>query len=700
MSGTHRYIILALTLLFTIASHARITFLRDSLEQSLKEETHTANKISTLYNLYDLSLDHEDRMDALSRLYHVAESSNRAEVQLDAMSRMVYELRDNDSALSNIEHELSSFLETNRQREVMLYAAMMRTDIETRKDTGNDLSHLEDLFKRENLNTPTDPYDRALMLYTLCSRLAKTTNGELLEQYVQRLEDVLDQLPLSTGSIRNHVYSRAAPVFTVNQNYTKAVELDKKLINVIDSLSDAYHSHGRPFRDLSRLRFASYQRLLGNYKGLTKPEIEGVYNKINELAQKDTTIAKEMKAYERTDIFYFLATKQYRKAIDAIKRQINNPENESYRFYYLNALVEAAEKIGDTQTQLDAAVDLNVLLRKEIQRKTDQRLRELEIIYDVNTLKEANIAEMTAHKESRARSERIFAIGLLFAVVILAALLLILYRQNRKVKRMAELEASIAERLRDERNELQQAQQELIAARDNAKNADKLKTDFVNNMSHEIKIPLAAIVEYSKLIVDCVPEDKSSYLHRFANIIELNSKLITTLLNDVLDIAALEHGTMSIERKPSSIYEICTYAIDSLFEDSSHTSKGVQIEFNTEQTPDMVIDTDPQRVGQVLLNLLSNADKFTDKGRIDLEFKYLAETSQVEFSVSDTGIGIPQSQAENIFSRFRQLDNTVTGCGLGLYISRLLARLLGGELKLDTEHHGGSRFIFTIPVKG
>ena len=427
------------------------------------------------------------------------------------------------------------------------------------------------------------------------------------------------------------------------------------------------------------MRFASYQRLLGNYKGLTKPEIEGVYNKINELAQKDTTIAKEMKAYERTDIFYFLATKQYRKAIDAIKRQINNPENESYRFYYLNALVEAAEKIGDTQTQLDAAVDLNVLLRKEMQRKTDQRLRELEIIYDVNTLKEANIAEMTAHKESRARSERIFAIGLLFAVVILAALLLILYRQNRKVKRMAELEASIAERLRDERNELQQAQQELIAARDNAKNADKLKTDFVNNMSHEIKIPLAAIVEYSKLIVDCVPEDKSSYLHRFANIIELNSKLITTLLNDVLDIAALEHGTMSIERKPSSIYEICTYAIDSLFEDSSHTSKGVQIEFNTAQTPDMVIDTDPQRVGQVLLNLLSNADKFTDKGRIDLEFKYLAETSQVEFSVSDTGIGIPQSQAENIFSRFRQLDNTVTGCGLGLYISRLLARLLAAS---------------------
>ena len=69
MSGTHRYIILALTLLFTIASHARITFLRDSLEQSLKEETHTANKISTLYNLYDLSLDHEDRMDALNRLY-------------------------------------------------------------------------------------------------------------------------------------------------------------------------------------------------------------------------------------------------------------------------------------------------------------------------------------------------------------------------------------------------------------------------------------------------------------------------------------------------------------------------------------------------------------------------------------------------------------------------------------------------------
>ena len=402
---------------------------------------------------------------------------------------------------------------------------------------------------------------------------------------------------------------------------------------------------------------------------------------------------------ERSNIFYYLATERYAQAVEAIKRQIDNPANKDYRFYYLNALVDAAEKIGDKQTQLDAAVELNQLLRNEIRRKAAERYRELEIIYDVNALKEANAAAATAHEESKIRAERIFAIGLAVAVVTLLILLVLLIRKNRKVKRMALKQAHTSERLRKERNELRQTQEELIAARDEAKSADKLKTDFINNMSHEVKTPLAAIVEYSKLIVDCVPEDKTNYLQRFANIIDLNSKLIITLLNDVLDIASLEHGTMNIDYKPSNVYDMCAFALDNLFENEGRTSKGVEVVFNTEKRPDVVVVTDPQRVGQVLLNLLSNADKFTDRGRISLDFDYDSEHERLTFIVTDTGIGVPASQSEAIFSRFRKLDNTSPGCGLGLYISRLLAKLLDGDITLDTSYHGGARFIFSISAK-
>lgn len=676
----------------------RTSELRDSLERALPSLTASDDRISTLYNIYDLSTRPSDRVDALKRLYDEAERGNRAEVQLDVMTHLANIYRDNDSALVAIEKELDNFVDTDRQREVKLFVAMSRSDIESKKDNDND-DNLEKLFKRENLNAPADPYERALMLYALCSRLSRTTSGELLEQYMERLEDVTEGLPLSSGSVRNLIYTRAAPIFTNNQNYRKAVEIDKKMINIIDSLSDSYHSHGRPYRNLNTSRFVCYRRLLGNYKGLTPAEIEAIYTKIQDLAKIDPRIANDLNMVERSNIFYYLATERYAQAVETIKRQIDNPANKDYRLYYLNALVDAAEKIGDKQTQLDAAIELNQLLRKEIKRKAAERYRELEIIYDVNALKEANAAAVSAHEESRVRTERIFAIGLAIAVVTLSILLLLLFRNNRKVKRMAQQQARTSERLRNERNELRQTQEELIAARDQAKSADKLKTDFINNMSHELKTPLAAIVEYSKLIVDCVPEEKTSYLQRFANIIDLNSKLIVTLLNDVLDIASLEHGTMSVNYKPSNVYDMCIFALDNLFEKEGRTSKGVEVVFNSAKRPDVVVETDSQRVGQVLLNLLSNADKFTDRGRINLDFDYDEALERLTFTVTDTGIGVPQSQSEAIFSRFRQLDNTSPGCGLGLYISRLLAKLLGGDIKLDTSYRGGARFIFTIPAK-
>ena len=680
------------------ATTMRTSELRDSLERVLPSKATSDDKISVLYNIYDLSTRPTDRVGALRRLYNEAEYCDRAEVQLDVMTHLANIYRDNDSALVAIEKELDNFVDTDRKREVMLFVAMSRSDIESKKDNDND-DNLEKLFKRENLNAPADPYERALMLYTLCSRLSRTTSGELLEQYTERLEHQIERLPLPSGSVRNLIYTRAAPIFTNNQNYRKAVEIDKKMINIIDSLSDSYHSHGRPYRNLNTSRFVCYRRLLGNYKGLTPAEIESIYAKIQDLAKIDPRIANDINMVERSNIFYYLATERYAQAVEAIKRQIDNPANKEYRFYYLNALVDAAEKIGDKQTQLDAAVELNQLLRNEMRRKAAERYRELEIIYDVNALKEANAAAATAHEESKIRAERIFAIGLAVAVVTLLILLVLLIRKNRKVKRMALKQAHTSERLRKERNELRQTQEELIAARDEAKSADKLKTDFINNMSHEVKAPLAAIVEYSKLIVDCVPEDKTNYLQRFANIIDLNSKLIITLLNDVLDIASLEHGTMNIDYKPSNVYDMCAFALDNLFENEGRTSKGVEVVFNTEKRPDMVVETDPQRVGQVLLNLLSNADKFTDRGRISLDFDYDSEHERLTFIVTDTGIGVPASQSEAIFSRFRKLDNTSPGCGLGLYISRLLAKLLGGDITLDTSYHGGARFIFSISAK-
>lgn len=126
---------------------------------------------------------------------------------------------------------------------------------------------------------------------------------------------------------------------------------------------------------------------------------------------------------------------------------------------------------------------------------------------------------------------------------------------------------------------------------------------------------------------------------------------------------------------------------------------GVTISFEQENAPDVYITTDSRRVEQVLINLLSNAAKFTSEGTISLSYIIDRPNNSVTFAVSDTGIGIPEGKEEEIFDRFRKLDRTTQGSGLGLAICRMIADLLGGSVRVDTSHKGkGANFLFTIPI--
>ena len=214
-------------------------------------------------------------------------------------------------------------------------------------------------------------------------------------------------------------------------------------------------------------------------------------------------------------------------------------------------------------------------------------------------------------------------------------------------------------------------------------------------MSHEIKTPLHAIVEYTHLITDCADVEKQKYLRRFTDIVTLNTELLLTIVNDVLDIASLENSKKNIRIRNESVKSICEFAIDST---SKYLKPGVKMIFENADAPDITIKTDAHRAEQVLLNLLVNAAKFSDEGTITLSYQLTADGKEIEFAVTDTGCGIPRGSEEIIFERFRQHSIQDQGCGLGLYISRLIARLLNGDVELDPNYRQGARFIFRLPV--
>lgn len=226
--------------------------------------------------------------------------------------------------------------------------------------------------------------------------------------------------------------------------------------------------------------------------------------------------------------------------------------------------------------------------------------------------------------------------------------------------------------------------------------ADAAKTRFVQNMSHEVRTPLNAIVGFSQLLSlpdgSFTDQEKEEFSGHIIN----NSKMLTMLLDDILNASAMDSNQYKITLEDSELHFICQSAISST---EHRLQPGVTMTYEPESAEPFNFRTDPRRVQQILINLLTNACKHTQSGSIVLSTSLTAEPGYVTFAVTDTGTGVPPEQAEKIFERFTKLNDFVQGTGLGLSICRDIAGLMGAKVYLDTTWEGpGSRFILSVPV--
>ena len=271
--------------------------------------------------------------------------------------------------------------------------------------------------------------------------------------------------------------------------------------------------------------------------------------------------------------------------------------------------------------------------------------------------------------------------------------------ENAKLYEQAKHHAEILEaKVRERTRELEAANQELQQANLKIREADRLKSEFLANMSHELRTPMNAIIGFTRLVqrksADVLPTKQRENLEK----VEISANQLLGLINDILDLSKIEAGKISVNIVPFDLASL----VDACFATLEPMVKRDRVRLVKEipgNLPEVFSDQD--KLKQIIINVLSNALKFTEEGEVKLSA--VLEDSLLKIAVSDTGIGIPSHALQYIFDEFRQVDGSSTrrhgGTGLGLSITKKLAHLLGGTIDVSSVEGDGSTFTVTIPLE-
>jgi signal transduction histidine kinase len=667
------------------------------MEQRLTQHLTYQEQVMTLYNLIDLSRTSAEEMRNNNRLYRLAVKHDDVELQLEALRNYA-----NSEYLDTLKYYLHKAVvlpPLNAQKETVvllrLFTLFRVLDFETDSQRSAYLTKIISDYKvRKN----TDLYGKVSQLFSLCSAMSYFTEGTLYQEYLESLEKLINSLPADgRNALPNAYYVLAANYYSQHDNMQKqAYAANLKLISLMRQLEIKYRKAGRIYRNYDTFYYSVYSRMLIFYSILSKKQIEEYYGKLRILAKRNKECREDFTDPSSLEnIRYCMGTKQYSKVLPILYKYVSDKKTNALTHEEcLKYYIQAARKAHDNKYLLNSALLYIDYLEHKGQKDIAEKYRELQIVYDVHGL-ESKVSSLELEKkeaevDASHKLNRIYLTVLIIFVVLLCITLWLLYRSNKLTH---SLKASKTV-LQEKQLALSDTMKKLEVARDKAEVANKLKTMFIQNMSHEIRTPLNIIVGFSKILVDsrynCKIEDQKQY----TDLISENSELLLTLVSDVLDIARMESGEMEYSFNDCSLNMLCNMALDNV----KHRAKpGVKIYFNKHEN-DIILRTDLQRTEQVLINYLTNACKFTDKGEIVLDYQVDNENKKVIMSVTDTGKGIPSDKAEVIFQRFEKLDSFIQGSGLGLHICSLIAKALNGEVKLDTTYQNGSRFLFILPL--
>lgn len=640
----------------------------DSLLHLLSLNQTPLKKIQIYRDLADINLDNSEAKTYLLKMYREASQIDDYKSMLDALNDILIEAANtnNKDSLDKYIRYLREIPEPEEVKSLLPLYYMRLYDSQCLSEQKEEAieknlkaldSHGEENIYNEIASNymmgtsfyVNDKFKKAAPYYEKAMRLAESMPDNNKYEYLRRI-----------GWKVCYVYAQSGKI-------KEAIGIMENLINMVEQKYKNDIQKQRPFYKIDLYRIQYYSFMMASLSYLT-PEQEKYY--WNRLQAMDKNLTDTMDKYN-----YYLCVNNYycnsktqkdlSKAIAANDSLIEyakilGPQNLP-GLYNINSMMY--EEIKDYPNALKYLKISHQMQDSLSTENTQRQLNELQVKYDVNTLNSEK-----ASLEIKNKKMMIMSLSILLIIVIgvCSHLYFSLKRETRMKARLKVLNSK-------------------------AQESEKMKQAFINSICHEIRTPLNAIVGFSDLVMNTdIDEDMR---REFPAEIQKNTVLLTSLVNNMLEVANLDVSEEKLPCEPTDIRGICIQEMEKI-------TRKPDIEYQLDITEEtMMIPTNVQYLSLVIEHLLNNANKFTEKGFITLGYHVDQNQDKICICVTDTGCGIPKEKYDEVFNRFSKLDTFTPGNGLGLYLCRLVVTRLDGEIKIDSGYTGGTRMIVILPFR-
>lgn len=320
--GTNIFVLIFSLLAFAGTVYARKynpAVVLPQLNQQLSKAKTPKDSVKILYDIYDLS-SRKEKITVGRMLYDVAGRAKDENAQLDIM-RLNSNLYNTDDQFERLQKQVKTFPKSEEQRETELFLKMRSLSYSTRRLDSTAHKDIVAIINKLKLTPPgkMNNIDRLLSLYTVAAYMRNVPDSKLLEEYVDSMVHMVNSSTYRLYALRNIVYSEAANIYSDAGEAKKAVEANRKLLDIINGLENKYSEAGRKYRDYDISRYIVYRRMLRNYKALTPAEVDEYYDKIQKLAQTNEEVAADLKKNNSVQACYFMAKGHYAEALPLLK---------------------------------------------------------------------------------------------------------------------------------------------------------------------------------------------------------------------------------------------------------------------------------------------------------------------------------------------------------------------------------------------